>query len=79
MATNNTSSSNPQAKKIGDVLDALSSEIVKTAARTQARAPTPGSRGPGRTCPPVPDGNNARRSLGVFSRTPSALARARNT
>ena len=33
MATNNTSSSNPQAEKIGDVLDALSSGIVKTAAR----------------------------------------------
>ena len=32
MATNNTSSSNPQAEKMGDVLDALSSGIAKTAA-----------------------------------------------
>ena len=32
MATNNTSSSNPRAEKIGDVLDALSSGIAKTAA-----------------------------------------------
>ena len=33
MATNNTSSSNPRAEKMGDVLDALSSGIAKTAAR----------------------------------------------
>ena len=33
MATNNTSSSNPRAKKMGDVLDALSSGIAKIAAR----------------------------------------------
>ncbi len=32
MATNNTSSSNPLAEKMGDVLDALSSGIAKTAA-----------------------------------------------
>ena len=32
MATNNTSPSNPRAKKMGDVLDALSSGIAKTAA-----------------------------------------------
>lgn len=32
MATNNTSSSNPRAEKIGDVMDALSSGIAKTAA-----------------------------------------------
>ena len=32
MATNNTSSSNPRAEKMGDVLDALSSGISKTAA-----------------------------------------------
>ena len=32
MATNNTSSSNPRAEKMGDVLDALSSGIAKTAA-----------------------------------------------
>ena len=32
MATNNTSPSNPRAKKMGDVLDALSSGITKTAA-----------------------------------------------
>jgi len=32
MATNNTSSSNPSAEKMGDVLDALSSGIAKTAA-----------------------------------------------
>jgi hypothetical protein len=32
MATNNTSSSNPQAEKMGDVLDALSSDIAKTVA-----------------------------------------------
>ena len=29
MATNNTSPSNPRAKKMGDVLDALSSGIAK--------------------------------------------------
>ena len=33
MATNNTSSSNPRAEKMGDVLDALSSGIAKTASR----------------------------------------------
>ena len=33
MATNNTSSSNPRAEKMGDLLDALSSGIAKTAAR----------------------------------------------
>ena len=33
MATNKTSSSNPRAEKMGDVLDALSSGIAKTAAR----------------------------------------------
>ena len=32
MATNKTSSSNPRAEKMGDVLDALSSGIAKTAA-----------------------------------------------
>ena len=32
MATNNTSYSNPRAEKMGDVLDALSSDIAKTAA-----------------------------------------------
>jgi hypothetical protein len=32
MATNNTSSSNPRAEKMGDGLDALSSGIAKTAA-----------------------------------------------
>ena len=32
MATNYTSSSNPRAEKMGDVLDALSSGIAKTAA-----------------------------------------------
>ncbi|MDA0891382.1 MAG: hypothetical protein O3C15_03570, partial [Proteobacteria bacterium] len=32
MATNNTSSSNPLAEKMGDVLDAPSSGIAKTAA-----------------------------------------------
>ena len=32
MATNNTSSSNPRAEKMDDVLDALSSGIAKTAA-----------------------------------------------
>ena len=32
MATNNTSSSNPRAKNMSDVLDALSSGIAKTAA-----------------------------------------------
>ena len=32
MATNNTSSSNPRAEKMGDFLDALSSGIAKTAA-----------------------------------------------
>jgi len=32
MATNQTSSSNPRAEKMGDVLDALSSGIAKTAA-----------------------------------------------
>ena len=33
MATNNTSSSNPRAEKMGDVLDALSNGIAKAAAR----------------------------------------------
>ena len=33
MATNKTSSSNPRAESMGDVLDALSSGIAKTAAR----------------------------------------------
>ena len=33
MATNYTSSSNPRTEKMGDVLDALSSGIAKTAAR----------------------------------------------
>jgi hypothetical protein len=33
MATNQTSSSNPQAEKMGDMLDALSGGIAKTAAR----------------------------------------------
>ena len=32
MATNYTSSSNPRTEKMGDVLDALSSGIAKTAA-----------------------------------------------
>ena len=32
MATNKTSSSNPRAENMGDVLDALSSGIAKTAA-----------------------------------------------
>ena len=32
MATKNTSSSNPRPEKMGDVLDALSSGIAKTAA-----------------------------------------------
>ena len=32
MAINNTSSSNPRAEKMGDVLDALFSGIAKTAA-----------------------------------------------
>jgi hypothetical protein len=32
MATKQTSSSNPQAEKMGDMLDALSSGIAKTAA-----------------------------------------------
>ena len=32
MATNKTSSSNPRVKKMGDVLDALSSGVAKTAA-----------------------------------------------
>ena len=32
MATNNTSSSNPRAKNMSDVLDALSNGIAKTAA-----------------------------------------------
>ena len=37
MATNYTSSSNPRTEKMGDVLDALSSGIAKTAAREPAR------------------------------------------
>ena len=32
MATNNTSSSNPRAENMGDVLDVLASGIAKTAA-----------------------------------------------
>jgi hypothetical protein len=32
MGTNNTSSSKPRAEKMGDVLDALSNGIAKTAA-----------------------------------------------
>ena len=39
MATNNTSSSNPRAEKMGDVLDALSSGIAKTVARQSTPVP----------------------------------------
>lgn len=39
MATNNTSSSNPRAENMGDVLDALSSGIAKTAAFEPKREP----------------------------------------
>ncbi len=78
MATNNTSSSNPWAAKMCDELDALFSGIPKTAANEpKLEPPTPGYRGPGRTCPRATDRNNARRSLVVFSRTPSALAHRR--
>ena len=83
MATNNTSSSNPRAEKMGDVLDALSSGIAKTAANEPKFEPkllVP--RGPGRTCPPTSDRNNACRSLGVLSRDFSAgapSARGRST
>ena len=38
MATNYNSSSDPRAEKIGDVLDALSSSIAKTAASESAPA-----------------------------------------
>ena len=39
MATNNTSSSNPRVENMGDVLDALSSGIAKTAASESTPAP----------------------------------------
>ena len=39
MATNNISSSNPRAEKMGDVLDALSSGIAKSAARESKLEP----------------------------------------
>jgi hypothetical protein len=39
MATNNTSSSNPRAKYMSDVLDALSSGIAKTVARQSTPVP----------------------------------------
>jgi hypothetical protein len=39
MATNNTSSSNPRAEKIGHVLDALSNGIAKIAASESKPAP----------------------------------------
>ena len=39
MATNYTSSSNPRAEKMGDVLDALSSGIAKTVARQSTPVP----------------------------------------
>jgi len=39
MATNNTSSSNPRAKNMSDVLDALSSGIAKTVARQSTPVP----------------------------------------
>ena len=39
MATNNTSSSNPRVKKMGDVLEALSSGIAKTVARQSTPVP----------------------------------------
>lgn len=39
MATNNTSSSNPRAEKMGAVLDALSSGIAKTAANEPVNSP----------------------------------------
>ena len=40
MATNKTSSSNPRAENMGDVLDALSSGIAKTAASKPKPEPT---------------------------------------
>ena len=46
MATDNTSSSNPRADKMGDVLDALSSGIAKTAAfklKPEPQRPVPES------------------------------------
>jgi hypothetical protein len=76
MATNYKSSSNPRAENMGDVLDALSSGIAKTAASETKPKPLL-SRDPGRTCLPTPNRKNARRSWGVFSRTPSALAHRR--
>jgi hypothetical protein len=39
MATNKTSSSNPRAENMGDVVDALSSGIVKTAASKPSPSP----------------------------------------
>ena len=45
--------------------------------REQTRAPTSGCSGPGRTQPITPDPKNARRSLGVLSRAPSAMAHCR--
>ena len=39
MATNDNSSSNPRAGKMGDVLDALSSGIAKTVARQSTPVP----------------------------------------
>ena len=39
MATSDTSSSNPRTEKIGDLLDALSSGIAKTAASKPKREP----------------------------------------
>ena len=41
MATNNTSSSNLRAEKMGDVLDALSNGIAKTAANEPKFEPQP--------------------------------------
>ena len=40
MATNNTSFSNPRVKKMGDLLDVLSSGIAKTAANEPKFEPT---------------------------------------
>jgi hypothetical protein len=75
MATNNTTSSNPRAEKMGDVLDVLSSGVAKTAAfepKLEPKLPVP--EVPAKPARQLLTEKMLADPLGVFSRTPSALA-----